>query len=121
MDPPTHDQRRLEVWMDGDCGLCQRSRAWCELRDRNGRFRFIDFRTEGKNELPLTHEDHQISMWVRDRDGVLLDGFAAWKRIMAEIPGWRWLARLTSLAPFTLIGPPLYGLIAAHRHHLRPR
>jgi len=60
-------------------------------------------------------------MWIRDREGTLLEGFAAWRRIMAEIPGWRWLAGLTSLPPFNLIGPPLYGLIAAHRHRLRRR
>ena len=107
--------------MDGDCNMCQRSREWCELRDREGRVRFIDFRAAGEDELPLTHEDHQKSLCVRDRDGTLLDGFGAWRRIMAEIPRWKWLARLASLPPFTLIGPPLYGLIAAHRYRLRPR
>ena len=114
VDAP-HDQRPLDVWIDGNCGLCQRSRVWCELHDRDGRVRFIDFRTAGENKLPLTPENHQVSMWVRNRDGVLLDGFAAWRRIMAEIPGWRWLARLTSLPPFSLIGPPLYRLVAANR------
>jgi len=121
LDTHTDDPQPLDIWMDGDCGLCQRSRAWCETRDQDGRVRFIDFRTAGEDELPLTHEDHQKSMWVRDRDGILLDGFAAWRRIMAEIPGWRWVARLASLPPFALIGPPLYRLIAAHRHRLRPR
>jgi len=121
LENPTDEQQQLDVWMDGDCSLCQRSRAWCELRDREERVRFIDFRAAGGNDLPLTHEDHQTSMWVRDRDGALLGGFAAWRRIMVEIPGWRWVARLTSLPPFTLIGPPLFGLVAAHRHRLRLR
>jgi predicted DCC family thiol-disulfide oxidoreductase YuxK len=107
--------------MDGSCSLCQGSRAWCETRDPDGRIRFIDFRTAGGKELPLAREEHESTMWVRDRDGVLLDGFAAWRRIMAEIPGWRWVARLASLPPFNLIGQPLYGLIAAHRHRLRRR
>lgn len=115
MDIPTDDSRPLDVWMDGDCSLCRRSRAWCELRDRDGNVRFIDFRAANGEELPLPPSEHQASMWVRDRDGALLDGFAAWRRIMAEIPGWRWLARLASLPPFTLIGPPLYRLVAANR------
>jgi predicted DCC family thiol-disulfide oxidoreductase YuxK len=103
--------------MDGECSLCQKSRAWTETRDWDGRLRFIDFRAGTRDELPLTREDHETSMWVRDREGVLLEGFDAWRRIMAEIPGWRWLARLASLPPFTLIGPPLYRLIAANRRH----
>lgn len=115
MDTPVDNAHQLDVWMDGDCNLCQRSKAWCEIRDRNERVRFIDFRAASGNKLPLTHEEHQRSMWVRDGDGVLLDGFAAWQRIMAEIPGWRWLARLSSVPPFALIGPPLYRLIAANR------
>ena len=117
MDNPTDESRRLDVWMDGDCSLCQRSRAWCEIRDRDGRVRFIDFRAADGNELPLTHEDHQASMWIRDRDGALLKGFAAWQRIMAEIPGWGWLAWLTSLPPFTLIGPTFYRLVATNRRY----
>ncbi|MCW8985300.1 MAG: DUF393 domain-containing protein [Thermoanaerobaculales bacterium] len=116
MDVHTDSQQRLDVWMDGSCRLCQGSRAWCETRDRDGRVRFIDFRATSGSELPLTPEDHRSTMWVRDSDGVLLDGFAAWRRIMAEIPGWRWVARLASLPPFALIGPHLYRLIASNRH-----
>lgn len=121
MDTPTDDRQILDVWMDGSCSLCQRSRAWCENRDRDGRVRFIDFRTANQNQLPVTHEEHQTSMWVRDPDGTLLDGYEGWRRIMAEIPGWRWLARLASLPPFTLIGPPVYRLVATHRNRLRQR
>jgi predicted DCC family thiol-disulfide oxidoreductase YuxK len=119
LETHTEKKKPLTVWMDGDCGLCQMSRAWCEFRDRDGRVRFIDFRAAGGNELPLTHEEHQKSMWVRDGNGALLEGFAAWRRIMAEIPGWRWLARLTSLPPFSLVGPPLYRLVAANRRIAR--
>jgi predicted DCC family thiol-disulfide oxidoreductase YuxK len=113
----TDDQRRLDVWMDGDCGLCQKSRAWCETHDRNGRVKFTDFRTAGENELPVGREDHEASMWVRDSDGALLEGFDAWRRIMAEIPRWKWVARFASLPPFALIGRPIYRLVAGNRRH----
>jgi predicted DCC family thiol-disulfide oxidoreductase YuxK len=107
--------------MDGACGLCRRSRAWCERHDQDGGIRFVDFRAEDEKELPLSHEDHRKSMWVRDRDGGLVEGFAAWRRIMTEMPGWRWLAGLTSLPPFNLIGPPLYRFVAANRRFLSDR
>lgn len=108
----------LEVWMDGECRLCQTSRTWCELRDRNARVRFIDFRGSRDEDLPLPRGDHEKSMLVRDDDGALLAGFAAWRRVMSELPGWRWLARMTARPPFNLIGPPLYRLIAARRNRL---
>jgi predicted DCC family thiol-disulfide oxidoreductase YuxK len=111
----------LGVWMDGNCGLCQTSQEWCELRDRDGRIRFIDFRDTDEDDLPLTSTDHETSMWVRDNDGTLLEGFAAWRRIMDELPGWRWMGRLASLPPLSLIGPTLYRLVAAHRHRLPSR
>ncbi len=111
----------LEVWTDGGCRLCQRSRAWCELRDRGGRFRFIDFRASDESELPMSISDHQASMWIRDRNGSLLEGFDAWCAIMAEIPGWRWVARLASMPPLASIGPPLYRWVAARRHRLAAR
>jgi len=105
----------LEVWMDGECRICQTSKAWCELRDRDGRIRFVDFRSTIDQDLPRPRGDHETSMWVRDDDGALLAGFDAWRRIMHELPGWRWLARLTGRPPFNLIGPPLYRLLAANR------
>ena len=111
----TEESRRLDVYLDGDCSLCQMSRSWCEHRDPDGRFRFIDFRAAADEGLPLTREEHEMSMWVLDDDGTLLGGFAAWRRIMSELPRWRWLARLFSMPPLTFIGPPLYRLIAANR------
>ena len=108
----------LDVWMDGDCTLCQASQKWCEHRDSVGRVRFIDFRATSRDDLPLSRDAHETSMWVRDHDGTLLEGFDAWRRIMAELPGWRWVARAASLPPFNLIGPPIYRLIAAHRQRL---
>ncbi len=118
MHDTTDRSSPLDVFMDGACGLCQSSQRWCEAHDREGRVRFIDFRTSDDDDLPLRRSAHDTSMWVRDRDGSLLEGFAAWRRIMAELPGWRWLARLAWLPPFTLIGPPLYRLIAANRRRL---
>ncbi len=106
---------RLEVWMDGHCPLCRGSQAWCERRDPNERLRFRDFRRAADHELPVAREDHETAMWVRDAGGELYEGFEGWLRIMAEIPRWRWLARLASLPPLDLIGPPIYQWIAARR------
>jgi predicted DCC family thiol-disulfide oxidoreductase YuxK len=119
LDRETEGSRQLDVWMDGACGLCLKSREWCELRDHDRRLTFNDFRSARESDLPVSPQDLENSMWVRDGEGNLLEGFAAWRRIMGELPRWRWLARLTSLPPFTLIGPALYRLVAANRRHIR--
>jgi predicted DCC family thiol-disulfide oxidoreductase YuxK len=71
--------------------------------------------------LPMAREDHERSMWLRDRDGGVHEGFDAWRRLMAELPRWVWLARVASLPPLNLFGPALYRWIAVHRHRLTSR
>jgi predicted DCC family thiol-disulfide oxidoreductase YuxK len=110
---------KLEVWTDGDCVVCRSSRQFCEKQDPEGRLRFQDFRVAADADLPLDRAAHETSMWVRDGDGKLMEGFAAWRRIMAELPRWRWLAALSGVAPIRWIGPTLYRLVAKFRFGLR--
>ena len=114
----TENVELLDVWMDGDCPVCQVSRKWCSARDPEGRIRFIDFRTSKETDLPCGRDQHEASMWVRDRDGALLEGFAAWRRIMETIPGWGWLARLAGAPPLRWVGPSLYRLVARFRFRI---
>ena len=118
MESQTNGASALEVWIDGECGLCQRSRDWCELRDSNDRIRFTDFRSAADPDLPVKRGDLEESMWVRDESGRLLKGFAAWRVIMSELPGWRWMAWLVAAPPFRWLGPPIYRMIAENRHRL---
>jgi len=118
VESPSKGARSLEVWFDGECGLCQKSRSWCELRDDEDRIRFKDFRSAVDSELPVARRDLEASMWVRDRSGRVAEGFAAWREIMSELPGWRWLALLFKVPPMRWLGPPLYRVIAKNRHRL---
>ena len=115
----TEPINNLEIWLDGECAVCRSSRKFCETRDSDGRLRFQDFRVTADGELPLDRNTHEESMWVRDGNGTLLEGFAAWRRIMAELPGWRWLATLSGLPPARWIGPTIYRLVARFRFGLR--
>ena len=121
MTEPTDN---LEVLLDGECAVCRSSQRFCESRDSNHRLRFQDFRVAAETDLPLDSAAHETSMWAREGDGTLFEGFAAWRRIMAELPGWRWLAALTGLPPALWIGPTIYRLVARFRFGLlsgRPR
>jgi predicted DCC family thiol-disulfide oxidoreductase YuxK len=110
--------RALEVWYDGQCPLCRASRDWCATRDPEGRLEFRDVRAVAETELPVSRADAEASMWVRDADGALAAGFAGWRRILAELPRWRWLARVSGAAPLRWLGPPAYRLIARARRLL---
>ncbi len=102
--------------MDGSCPLCRRSQAWCELRDRDDRVVFRDFRGTDDVDLPVERAALEASMWVRTGAGTLHRGFAGWRLIMGEIPRWRWLAWISGLPPMRWIGPPVYRLVARLRH-----
>jgi len=108
----------IEVWYDGSCPICCRSRSWSEQRDADGRLLFCDFRSVGDDELPADRDRHQAAMMVRISSGQLLEGFAAWRRILAVLPGWRWLARLSGLPPLRWIGALGYRLVARWRQPL---
>ncbi len=110
--------RSLEVWYDGQCPLCRASRDWCMARDPEARLVFRDLTTAAEAELPVLRAAAEASMWVRGADGTLAGGFEGWRRIMAELPGWRWLARLTGVAPIRWLAPPVYRLIARARRML---
>ena len=110
--------RALEVWYDGQCPVCRASRDWCAARDPEGRLEFRDVRAVAEAELPVSRADAESSMWVRGDDGELAAGFAGWRRILAELPGWRWLARVSGTPPLRWLGPPVYRLVARARRML---
>ena len=118
MDEDSTPSDAIEVWMDGDCEVCSLSRSWCEDRDSGRRLRFRDFRTASEGEIPVPRDDLERSMWARDANGDLLEGFTAWRLIVSEIPGWRWLSAITGVPPFRWFGPSIYRLIARNRHRL---
>ena len=61
---------------------------------------------------------YPLRLWVRDDSGRLREGFAAWRVIMTELPGWRWLAKLVAAPPLCWLGPPIYRMIAKNRSRL---
>ena len=110
--------RSLEVWYDGQCPVCRASRDWCTARDPEGRLVFRDLNTAAEAELPVARREAESAMWVRGDDGRLASGFDGWRCIMAELPGWRWLARAAGIPPLRWLGPPVYRLVAHARRVL---
>jgi predicted DCC family thiol-disulfide oxidoreductase YuxK len=106
----------LEVWYDGSCPICRRSRTWSEAQDRDGRLVFRDFRSTDDERLPTSRAHHESTMLVSTPSGAIVEGYSAWRRILAVLPGWSWLARLTGIPPLSWLGPLGYRLVARMRN-----
>jgi hypothetical protein len=78
----------------------------------------VDFRSAADADLPAPRTELDAAMWVRTPDGDLASAFAGWRVIMAEIPGWRWAARLGSIPPFSWLGALGYRLVARWRFRI---
>ncbi len=110
-----------EVFYDGECRLCRVSRKWAERRDAGGRLAFCDLNDPAATaSLPLDADQLRAEMWVRLPNGTLASGFAAWLAVLRSLPRWRILAAVLGLPPLRWLGPPVYRLVARHRH-LPPR
>jgi predicted DCC family thiol-disulfide oxidoreductase YuxK len=118
MNAPAQSTATLEVFTDGSCELCRRSRKWVEGRDRHHRLRFVDLRTAETEVLPASRDALASEIWAREPDGTLLSGYSAWRRVLATLPGWRVVAALGALPPLSWLGPPAYRFIARHRNRL---
>ncbi len=113
------DAAKIEVWYDGQCGLCRSARTWAERRDRDGRLEFRDLNDPAEGEaLPAPREELLRSMWTRRPDGALASGFAGWLEVLRALPGWSRLAGLLVLPPFSWLGPPVYRFVANRRPRL---
>lgn len=116
---PRAPEHHIDVFYDGECGLCRATKAWAEGRTGAGRACFVDFRAAADVELPVSRTALEHEMWVRRPDGSLAAGFEGLRAVLATLPRWRWLAALLGLPPLRWLGPPLYRLLAEHRSRLR--
>lgn len=103
------------VLYDGVCGLCDASIQWLLRHDPDGRFRYAPLQGETAAAIRRAHPE-----LPSDLDSiVVVDGTRAYWRseaifhILAQLPGWRLLARLRWLPrSLTDLG---YRLVAAVR------
>ncbi len=99
------------------------------------RFEMHSYRRRAtQSDLPIRFEDiTQAEAWGLTQDqaarrlyvihrGALLSGLPAMQALWSELPGWRWLARLTSLPGLRAVTAFAYDRVAApllYRSHLR--
>ena len=119
MSLTTQDPPVLEIWIDGDCDVCRMSEEWCSARDGRRRLSFVDLHAPDSDEPPGSPEAMMRAVHVRLANGTIRTGFDAWRRILAELDGWRWLAWATGLPGFKHLGGFIYSMAARNRHRIR--
>jgi predicted DCC family thiol-disulfide oxidoreductase YuxK len=112
--------RRIEVYTDGQCPLCQWSRQRVEPLDAAGRLEWLDYHDPAALGRAAPHTRAQLAdeMHVRLPDGTWRRGYWAWVEVVRVLPRWRWLARPLSAWPFTALGPFFYKQLAKRRYQI---
>lgn len=94
---------RPTVFFDGGCPLCRREIAHYRRLDRHGRIHWFDVAEPGVqlDQFGLDRTAVMARFHVRDADGRMLTGAAAFVALWRCLPGYRHLARLVSALHLT--------------------
>ncbi|HMF57474.1 MAG TPA: DUF393 domain-containing protein [Pyrinomonadaceae bacterium] len=113
-------ESRIEIYTDGQCPLCRWMRARVEPFDRKKRIEWLDYNSPENQERAKQYTLAELSeeMHVRDAKGRWTSGYWAWLEVLRVFPGWRALAPILSIWPFTFLGPRLYGWVGRRRYTL---
>lgn len=117
-DPAQPSTAGLTVLFDGSCPLCRREIGVYQGLTASCPIDWLD--VSAPQALPVdeaTRAGYMARFHVREADGRLLSGAAAFVALWHRLPGWRWLARLASLPGVT----PLLELLYRGFLPLRPR
>lgn len=113
------DPAALTVYFDGDCPLCSVEIAHYRACDRAGALAFVDAAGNAAMLPPdLKQADALARFHVRQTDGRLVSGAAAFVAVWRVLPRWRWLARIASLPGVTTMLEAGYRLILPWRPRL---
>ncbi len=109
------------VIYDGECGICNETRAWAEARDVAEQLVFVPFQTADLDSLSpgLTrHMTSRMAYFVRP-DGARFGGARAVFETLKRLPGvWGVLGWLGANPVISTLVEPFYRLFAANRHRV---
>lgn len=115
------EHKRIAVYFDGGCPVCSREIAFYRDRARADVFQWVDVSTCSPASMGsgLSREMAMRRMHVRDREGRLHGGAAAFAELWRNMPGMRWLGRLLAVPPFGAIAEAGYRIFLALRKSWR--
>lgn len=110
----------LTVYHDGACPLCRAEIAHYRRCEGAERLTFVDVGSDGADDglgPGLDRASARRRFHVRDADGRLRSGAAAFARLWLALPRWRWLGRIAAPPPVLPLAEIAYRLSL----RLRPR
>ena len=106
----------LTVMFDGACPLCRREVGIYQSLTPLEAVAWLDVSQASSSLAPQDQARYMARFHVRQKDGRLLSGAAAFVALWSVMPGWRWLGKIGRLPGVTPVLEWLYlGFL-----HLRP-
>ena len=117
----THAITRPIVFYDGGCPLCRREIAHYQRIDKAQRILWADIQQQPDMLLAhgLTWEQAMKRIHVRDSNGLMVSGAAAFAALWRHIPRYRSLAFLIALPGINWISERVYNVFARRRYQSR--
>ena len=106
----------LTVMFDGACPLCRREISLYQSLSPLEAVRWMDVSKDHVGMGSAEKGRYMARFHVRQKDGSLLSGAAAFVALWLVMPGWRWMGRLGSLPGVTGVLEWIYCRFL----HLRP-
>ena len=106
----------LTVMFDGACPLCRREVGLYQSLTPLETVAWLDVSEASAGLAPQDRARFMARFHVRQKDGRLLSGAAAFVALWLVMPGWRWLGKLATLPGVT----PVLELMYRGFLHLRP-
>lgn len=100
------------VYYDGACPVCSREIQTYQKATGANKLAWVDAANAHPEALgeDLNSEDALARMHVRDEDGHLISGAAAFAAIWERLPKTRWLGKLMGSKPALFVLEPCYRL-----------
>ena len=106
----------MTVMYDGACPLCRREVALYQSLKPSAEVVWLDVSKDSAQVSPSDQARYMSRFHVRQSDGRLLSGAAAFVALWLVMPGWRWLGKMGRLPGVT----PLMELVYRVFLRLRP-
>jgi len=110
---------RLTVYFDGSCPMCRREIAIYRRLPQADALDWVDVSAGAELGDSLSCAQAMARFHVRDQQGRLFSGAAAFSQMWRLFPGWRWLGWLSAWPPMSWLFELAYRLFLPMRPRLQ--